>query len=153
MRAQPVTGRDGEDHAARQFFVGMIMKDRCPQCGFKFGFRGPKTEIERDCKLSRNKVRFFCPNCTIELFYFKSKIERFLFISGYVGTFIGSLNSILRVGLIYTALPKAIEQFFFVLGIVGLGGAILLDFLNQHYKAYYRSQPVNSADIKDHAAD
>jgi hypothetical protein len=129
------------------------MKDKCPQCGFKFGLRGPKSVLQNSGKLSRKKVRYFCPFCSSELFYYKSRTERFLYIAGYAGLFIWSLNSILRMDLNYKVLPKLVEKCFFILSIVGLGGFLFLSCLNQHFKTKDSSQPENSADIKDHAAD
>jgi hypothetical protein len=129
------------------------MKDKCPQCGFEFGLRSPKSEIQKGDKSSPKKIRYFCPSCSVELFYYKSKTERFLYIAGFLGMLIWSFNSILRMDFNYSFLPRLVEKGFNLLSIICLGGFILLSCLNQHYKMNDSSQPNNSANIKDHAAD
>lgn len=129
------------------------MKDKCPQCGYKFGLRSPKSEIQNCSKLSLKKIRYFCPFCSVELIYYKSKTERFFYIAGFLGILIWSLISILRMDFNYNFLPRLVEKGFNVLSIVCLGGAIFLSCLNQHYKTKDSSQTKNSADFKDHAAD
>jgi hypothetical protein len=129
------------------------MKDKCPQCGFKFDLRGPKSEIQKCGKPSRKKIRYFCPSCSVELFYFKSKTERFLYLAGFLGMFIWSLNSILRMGFNFSFIPRLVEKGFNVLSTVCLGGFIVLSCLNQHYRMDGSSQPENSGDIKYQATD
>ena len=122
------------------------MKNKCPQCSFKFGFRGPKYEIVRHRKTFRKKMRYFCPSCSVELYYAPPILERALLITGNVSLFLGSLINIYRVSTNSNATLIWISLVFFSVGIVGHTGGVFLMFMRQHYKIKDQSKPLNTPD-------
>lgn len=72
---------------------------------------------------------------------------------GIVALGFGALIGLLQISQKLNALSKNIDLYSSVLGIIAIGGSILLDLLNQHYKIKDSSQPANSADAEDRTAD
>jgi len=131
------------------------MKEKCPKCEYKFGFRGPKQKIEKYklkfLKISDNKIRYFCPSCSVELSYYDSNVERLFKIIGFVGLFFISIDQILHL-LNYDFLPEVMFFFFSITGVLGLTIGTFLLIQIQHYKIKVSHQ-INPADAKGSAAD
>ena len=138
--------------------VGVIMKEICPNCGFKFGFRGPRHKFEKYyhmlkfLKIPDNMIRYFCPSCSVELLYHESNVERIFRIIGFGGICLISVDQILRQ-LYFDFMPKVIALFFSVVGIFGMAIWTFLFAKNRHYKMKVLSQQVNAAGAKGGASD
>ena len=128
------------------------MTERCPKCGIKLGFRGPKQKTEIINKLNDKKIRFFCRSCSVELFQNHHKLERLFSFIGWGGLFIASIDLIFQ-HLQYDVIPKKIGLIIYAVAIIGLGGLIWLLLTNQHYRLEDASKPPDSEDTEEPVAD
>lgn len=109
-----------------------IIKDKCPACGYSFGFRGPSFRMSEKGSKNR-KPLYFCPKCATELERVVPLNERILSTTGYVTLFIGSVMSVWKIVIRNEGFVEKWLIALYGVGIIGIGASIIFASIYQHY--------------------
>lgn len=109
-----------------------IIRDKCPACGYQFGFRGPSFKIP-DKGSGSSKPLYFCPKCTVELYRVVSTNERIASVIGYVALLIASLVSMWKIVMGNEVFAASWLIALYSVSIIGIGTVIVFAVTRQHY--------------------
>jgi hypothetical protein len=120
------------------------MSERCPICKVKFSWHGTNS-VKRLLDVgSRKQYRYFCPSCSVEIYYNQTKYERYLSIIGSIMTIFAGCLTLYRGAILPEELAlKIISSILWIIAMIAFGGCLFSQHIKQHY--YVKKTPTKKS--------
>ena len=109
------------------------MKEFCPKCGFRFGWRGPVQKSELSRWATRVRFRYFCPSCSIELEHRWSRAEQLFMLIGALSGLLAAGAHFWQQSFLAATPPGAVSAWGYFVSSVAFLAALFLNMRRQHY--------------------
>jgi hypothetical protein len=120
------------------------MREQCPKCNFRFGWRGPRIERTNASWNLRARQRQVCPSCGAELFDTRLRIERYVLFIGYLSLGMGGLGNTWKAIKSTDLMPIwGVAAFYGISAFAFLLFVLVVVFRKRHYVL---TRPGNSVD-------